>query len=113
MQDCIFCKIAKGEIPSKKIFENEVILAFYDLDPKAPFHILLIPKQHIDSAADITASNSALVAQIFETAAQIAAEQGLESGFRVVTNCGADAGQSVQHLHFHMLAGRTFIWPPG
>lgn len=113
MSDCIFCKIAAGEIPSTKVYEDETVLAFLDLDPQAPQHILLIPKTHIQSAADITAANSAVVAHIFEVAAKIAAEKGFSEGFRVVTNCGEQAGQSVKHLHFHLLAGRDFTWPPG
>ncbi len=113
MSDCIFCKIAAGEIPSTKVYEDDTVLAFLDLDPQAPQHILLIPKTHIQSAADITAANSAVVAHIFEVAAKIAAEKGFSDGFRVVTNCGEQAGQSVKHLHFHLLAGRDFTWPPG
>lgn len=113
MSDCIFCKIAAGEIPSTKVYEDDTVLAFLDLDPQAPQHILLIPKTHIQSAADITAANSAVVAHIFEVAAKIAAEKGFSEGFRVVTNCGEQAGQSVKHLHFHLLAGRDFAWPPG
>ena len=113
MSDCIFCKIAAGEIPSRKVYEDETVLAFYDLDPQAPEHILLIPKTHIASAAEITPKNSGLVAHIFEVAAEIAAQKGFADGFRVVTNCGESAGQSVKHLHFHLLAGRDFTWPPG
>ena len=113
MSDCIFCKIAAGEIPSTKVYEDDTVLAFLDLDPQAPQHILLIPKTHIQSAADITAANSAVVAHIFEVAAKIAAKKGFSDGFRVVTNCGEQAGQSVKHLHFHLLAGRDFTWPPG
>ena len=113
MSDCIFCKIAAGEIPATKVYEDDTVLAFLDLDPQAPQHILLIPKTHIQSAADITAANSAVVAHIFEVAAKIAAEKGFSEGFRVVTNCGEQAGQSVKHLHFHLLAGRDFTWPPG
>lgn len=111
--DCIFCKIAAGEIPSNKVFENEHVVAFHDLDPQAPVHILIIPKQHIASAQQINAQNSAVLGQIFETAAQIAAQQGLQNGFRIVNNCGADGGQTVQHLHFHLLGGRSMQWPPG
>lgn len=113
MDGCIFCKIAAGEIPSAKVYEDDTVLAFRDLDPQAPFHVLLIPKEHIACAADITAANSGTVAHIFEAAAEIARENGLDSGFRIVTNCGESAGQSVMHLHFHMLAGRDFTWPPG
>ncbi len=111
--DCIFCKIVAGEIPSNKVFENEHVVAFHDLDPQAPVHILIIPKQHIASAQQINAQNSAVLGQIFEAAAQIAAQQGLQNGFRIVNNCGADGGQTVQHLHFHLLGGRSMQWPPG
>ena len=111
--DCLFCKIAAGEIPSTKVFENDDVLAFRDIDPQAPFHVIIIPKTHIASAAEITAENSALAAKIFEAAAAIAAEQKLEKGFRIVTNCGEEGGQTVGHLHFHMLAQRNLSWPPG
>lgn len=111
--DCIFCKIAAGEIPSKKAYEDDQVLAFYDLDPQAPVHVLIIPKAHIPSAAAITPENSAVVAHIFEVAAQLSVELGLGDGFRVVTNAGEAAGQTVPHLHFHLLGGRDFTWPPG
>lgn len=111
--DCIFCKIANGEIPSRKAYEDDAVLAFYDLDPQAPTHVLIIPKQHIQSVAQITAENSAVVAHIFEVAAKLSAEFGLKDGFRIVSNCGESAGQSVPHLHFHLLGGRDFTWPPG
>ncbi len=113
MSDCIFCKIAAGEIPSRKAYEDETVLAFYDLDPQAPVHVLVIPKAHIPSAAAVTPNNSAVVAHIFEVIARLADELGLKDGFRVVTNCGVSAGQSVPHLHFHLLGGRDFTWPPG
>lgn len=113
MSDCLFCKIAAGEIPSKKVYEDEQVYAFYDIDPQAPVHVLLIPKTHIASAAEITAENSAVVAHIFEVAAQIAKELGLDDGFRIVSNCGDSAGQTVKHLHFHLMGGRTFTWPAG
>ncbi len=113
MSDCIFCKIAAGEIPSNKAYEDDKVLAFFDLEPQAPTHILIIPKAHIQSAAQIDESNSALVAHIFEVAAKVAKEQGLDNGYRIVTNCGVSAGQSVPHLHFHLLGGRDFTWPPG
>ena len=113
MSDCIFCKIAAGEIPSRKAYEDETVLAFYDLDPQAPVHVLVIPKTHIPSAAAVTPDNSAVVAHIFEVIAKLADELGLKDGFRVVTNCGVSAGQSVPHLHFHLLGGRVFTWPPG
>ena len=111
--DCLFCKIAAGEIPSKKLYEDDKVLAFYDIDPKAPVHFLVIPKAHIQSAAAVTPQNSEIVSYIFEVIAKLAAELNLESGFRVVTNIGEDAGQSVPHLHFHVLAGRSLAWPPG
>ncbi len=114
MSDCLFCKIAAGEIPSDKIYEDDKVLAFNDIDPQAPVHFLVIPKEHIKSSAEITADNSFIVAHIFEVIAKIAAQKGIsENGFRVVTNCGKDGGQTVGHLHFHVLAGRNIGWPPG
>ncbi len=111
--DCLFCKIIAGEIPCSKVFEDDKVLSFKDIDPQAPFHILIIPKEHIPSAAAIDGQNSGVVAHIFEVAAQIAKENTLDGGYRLVTNSGADAGQTVGHLHFHMLAGRSLAWPPG
>lgn len=111
--DCIFCKIAAGEIPSTKVYEDDTVVAFNDLEPQAPVHVLIIPKEHIASAAEINESNSAVVAHIFEVAAKIAAEKGLKDGFRIVNNCGDSAGQSVKHLHFHLMGGRDFGWPAG
>ena len=111
--DCIFCKIVNGEIPSNKAYEDDKVLAFYDLEPQAPVHILIIPKEHIACAADITPENSAVVAHIFEVAAIIAKEKGLDDGFRIVNNCGESAGQTVKHLHFHRMGGRSFGWPAG
>lgn len=110
--DCIFCKILKGEIPSSKVYEDDLVFAFNDIEPQAPVHILIIPKNHIASAADITAENSAVVAHIFEVAAKIAKEKGLD-GYRIVNNCGDSAGQTVKHLHFHLMGGRDFGWPAG
>ena len=104
--DCIFCKIAAGEIPSTKVYEDEKVLAFRDIAPMAPTHILVIPKTHIGSVAEITADNADLVAHIFTLIPKIAKEEGLDSGYRVVSNCGPDAGQTVQHLHFHILGGK-------
>ena len=104
--DCIFCKIAAGEIPSTKVYEDEKVLAFRDIAPMAPTHILVIPKAHIGSVAEITADNADLVAHIFTLIPKIAKEEGLENGYRVVSNCGADAGQTVHHLHFHILGGK-------
>ena len=113
MEDCIFCKIAAGEIPSEKVYENEYVYAFKDIDPQAPFHVIVIPKKHIKSAADITPENSIEVAKIFEAISEIAATEKLEKGFRVVNNCGSDGGQTVNHMHFHLLARRNLQWPPG
>ena len=106
MENCLFCKIVKGVIPSNKVYEDETVLAFRDIAPMAPTHILVIPKTHIPSVDGVTAENSAVVAHIFEVIPQIAKAEGLENGYRVVSNCGADAGQTVQHLHFHILGGR-------
>ncbi|MGI6264952.1 MAG: histidine triad nucleotide-binding protein [Acutalibacteraceae bacterium] len=103
--DCLFCKIAAGEIPSTKVYEDDDVLAFRDIDPQAPTHILVIPKTHIDSVAAITPENAPVVARIFEVIAKIAGEQNV-GDFRVVSNCGPMAGQTVHHLHFHILAGR-------
>lgn len=106
MSDCLFCKIVAGEIPSTKVYEDEKVLAFRDIAPQAPTHILVIPKTHIASVAEITADNSAIVAHIFEVIAKVAAAEGLKDGYRVVSNCGDHAGQTVHHLHFHILGGK-------
>ena len=107
MDNCLFCKIAAGEIPSSKVYEDDQVLAFRDIAPQAPVHILVIPKEHISSAAAITAENSDLAAACLEAAAKIAAQEKLDSGFRLISNCGADAGQTVPHLHVHILAGKA------
>ena len=107
MSDCLFCKIIAGIIPSTKVYEDETVFAFRDIAPQAPTHILVIPKVHIPSVDGISAENSAVVAHIFEVIPQIAKAEGLENGYRVVSNCGADAGQTVHHLHFHILGGKT------
>lgn len=112
MDNCLFCKIIKGDIPSNKVYEDELCYAFYDIDPQAPTHFLVIPKEHIVSAGAVTEENSAVVGHIFAVIAKLAKELGLES-FRVVSNCGEQAGQSVFHLHFHVLSGRDMTWPPG
>jgi len=112
MSDCLFCKIAAGEIPSNKVYEDDLCYAFYDIAPQAPTHFLVIPKAHIPSAAAVTAENSAVVGHIFEVIARITKDLGIES-FRVVSNIGEQAGQSVFHLHFHVLGGRDMTWPPG
>ncbi len=106
MSDCLFCKIIKGEIPSTKVYEDELVYAFRDIAPQAPTHILVIPKEHIACVAEINEKNSAVVSHIFEVIAKIAKAEGLEDGYRVVSNCGADAGQTVFHLHFHILGGK-------
>ncbi len=111
--DCLFCKIAAGEIPSTPYYSDDYVYAFADIDPQAPFHAIIIPREHLASAAEIAAENSAVIAKVFEAAAKIAVEQGLENGFRIVNNCGADGGQTVGHIHFHMLAKRSLAWPPG
>ena len=103
---CLFCKIVAGEIPSTKVYEDDQVLAFRDIAPQAPTHILVIPKAHIASVAEITAENSAVISHIFEIIPQIAKAEGLDEGFRVVSNCGDHAGQTVHHLHFHILGGK-------
>ena len=104
--NCLFCKIIAGDIPSAKVYEDETVYAFRDIAPQAPTHILVVPKAHIADCNGITAENSAVVAHIFEVIPQIAAAEGLETGYRVVSNCGEDAGQTVPHLHFHILGGK-------
>lgn len=106
MSDCIFCKIVDGSIPSKKVYEDEKILAFYDLEPQAPVHVLVIPKQHICCANKIDESNVDVIAHIFTKIPQIASDLGLENGYRIVNNCGEDGCQSVKHVHFHILGGK-------
>ena len=104
--NCLFCKIIAGDIPSTKVYEDETVFAFRDIAPQAPTHILVVPKAHMDSCNAVTAENSAVVAHIFEVIPQIAKAEGLDNGYRVVSNCGADAGQTVNHLHFHILGGK-------
>ncbi|MEF9969483.1 MAG: histidine triad nucleotide-binding protein [Ruthenibacterium sp.] len=111
--DCLFCKMAAGEIPVNKVYEDDTVLAFYDIDPQAPVHFLVIPKQHIASPACITEENAALIGHIYAVIAQLAQKLELFNGYRVVSNCGKDGGQSVPHLHFHVLAKRSLKWPPG
>lgn len=114
MEDCIFCKIVKGEIPSEKVYEDDLVLAFNDLTPQAPIHTLIIPKEHIASANDVDDKNSKLIGHIIAIASKIAKEQGFDKdGYRIVNNCGRDGGQTVNHIHFHVLAGRGLQWPPG
>ncbi|WP_027633976.1 histidine triad nucleotide-binding protein [Clostridium hydrogeniformans] len=114
MENCIFCKIVGGEIPCSKIYEDDKVLAFKDINPEAPVHILVIPKEHIQSANEINEKNSHIVAHIFTVVNKIAEEQGIkESGYRIVNNCGDHGGQTVGHIHFHVLGGRNLTWPPG
>ncbi len=114
MEDCIFCKIIKGEIPSEKIYEDDMLFSFKDIEPAAPVHVLIIPKKHIDSINDLTEEDSKIIAHIYLVAKQIAVKLGIdEKGYRIVTNCGEEAGQTVHHVHFHLLGGRSFAWPPG
>ena len=118
MSDCLFCKIIKGDIPSKKVYEDELCYAFYDIDPQAPVHFLVIPKEHIPSCGEITKENSTVASHSCEVISKVileldeASEPSL-ADFRVVSNAGPRAGQSVPHLHFHVLAGRDMTWPPG
>ena len=105
--DCLFCKIIGGDIPSAKVYEDEYVYAFRDINPQAPVHVLVVPKEHICCARAVNESNSLYVAKCFEAIAKIAKAEGLDSGFRVISNCGADAGQTVEHLHFHILAGKN------
>ncbi len=114
MADCLFCKIVKGEIPSTKVYEDEKVYAFNDVSPEAPVHVLIVPKEHIASANDLSEENISIVSDIMLAAKKIAEEKGIsEKGYRIVNNCGEDGGQSVKHLHFHLLGGRSLAWPPG
>lgn len=114
MNDCIFCKIAAGEIPAQKVFEDDSVIAFKDLSPKAPVHVLIVPKKHIQSVAAFTADDKDLAAHIFvDVVPKLAAELNVADGFRLVMNTGDDGGQTVNHLHVHMLGGRKMTWPPG
>ena len=111
--DCLFCKIIAGEIPSKKIYEDEKVYVFYDIDPQAPVHFLVVPKEHISGPSAVTEQNASVVGHIYSVIAQLAKELHLDKGYRVVANCGEEGGQTVGHLHFHVLAGRMLSWPPG
>ncbi len=114
MSDCIFCKIVKGDIPSARVYEDEELYAFKDIGPQAPTHLLIVPKRHIPTLNDLTGSDGPLMGRLLVAASRIAREQGLsEKGFRIVANCLESAGQSVFHVHFHLLGGRAFRWPPG
>lgn len=114
MEDCIFCKIVKGEIPCEKIYEDDMVLSFKDINPGAPVHVLVIPKKHISSLNEVNEENSKVIAHIFVTAKEIVKKLGVdETGYRIVSNCGEDGGQTVPHVHFHILGGRLLQWPPG
>ena len=105
--DCIFCKIVKGDIPSNKVYEDDTVLAFHDIAPQMPVHVIVIPKMHIASAAEVNEENSAVIGHIFEVIPKIAKDLGLDNGFRIINNCGKDGGQTVGHIHFHILGGKT------
>ena len=113
MGDCIFCKIVAGEIPSKKVLEDDDVVAFHDLNPQAPVHVLVIPRRHIASLGDAGEEDQALLGRVLMATRKLADELGVAAGYRVVNNCGASAGQSVFHIHFHLLGGRPMAWPPG
>ena len=114
MTDCLFCKMVSGEITPDTVYEDDDILAFKDINPQAPLHVLIIPKAHIATVNDLSDANAATVGRLFLTAKQIAADNGLtEPGYRLVMNCNADAGQTVFHIHLHLLGGRPMTWPPG
>lgn len=114
MEECIFCKIISGEIPCKKVYEDDMVLSFEDINPASPVHVLIIPKKHIKSLNDISDEDSKLIAHIFSVGKDIAKKLNIdEKGYRIVMNCGEDGGQEVKHLHFHLLGGKKFSWPPG
>ncbi len=111
--DCLFCRMASGDIPVPKVHEDDLVFAIRDINPQAPTHVLIMPVAHVGSAAELTEAHGGLLGRLFETAARIARENGLDDGFRLVANTGPDAGQSVGHLHVHLLGGRAMAWPPG
>ncbi|NCB39368.1 MAG: histidine triad nucleotide-binding protein [Erysipelotrichia bacterium] len=113
MEQCLFCKIVAGEIPADVVYHDDSVVAFRDINPQAPVHLLVIPVQHIDRLTSEAASDGKMLSQVFSVIARLAREHGLEKGFRVVSNCGEDAGQTVPHLHFHVLGRRCLHWPPG
>ncbi len=114
IESCVFCRIAAGEIPADFVHQDDLVVAFHDITPKAPTHILLMPREHIVAAADLTDAHGTMLGRLFAAAAKLARDTGIaESGFRLVTNSGKGAGQSVPHLHFHLLGGRPMRWPPG
>jgi histidine triad (HIT) family protein len=112
--DCLFCRIVAGEVPSTRVHEDDLVIAFRDIAPRAPTHILVIPRRHVASAADLTEADGPLLGRLFAVAAEIARDQGIaEGGYRIVTNVGRWGGQTVDHLHLHLMGGRPFVWPPG
>jgi histidine triad (HIT) family protein len=112
--DCLFCRIVAGEIPSEKLYEDDVVVAIRDIAPRAPTHILLLPRRHIQSAAELTEEDAPMLGRLFAVAAQLARDGGIaDSGYRLVSNVGRWGGQSVDHLHVHLMGGRAFAWPPG
>ncbi len=114
MPDCLFCKIAAGDIPAKRVYEDDDTVAFRDINPQAPTHILVIPRKHLTSLSHLSEAEDALVGRLIRIAAQLARQEGIAGrGYRLVANCGDDAGQSVEHVHFHLLGGRAMSWPPG
>lgn len=113
MNDCIFCKIVSGEIPSKRAYEDDEVIAFHDIDGKAPVHILIVPKKHIASVSDTSESDMGIYGKLINAAKNIAATNAMEAGYRLVINNGNDGGQTVEHLHVHLLGGRRMNWPPG
>jgi len=111
--DCLFCRIVAGEIPATKVHEDDVVLAIRDINPQAPTHVLLMPRQHVASAADLSEADTPLLGRLFSAAADLARSEGLDGGWRLVVNVGPDGGQTVDHLHLHLLGGRRMHWPPG
>ncbi len=111
--DCLFCRIAAGEIPATRVHEDDLVVAIRDIHPQAPTHVLVLSREHVASAADLTEASGPLLARLFAVSADLARREGLEGGWRLVTNVGADGGQSVAHLHLHLLGGRAMGWPPG
>ncbi|SHI01960.1 histidine triad (HIT) family protein [Clostridium collagenovorans DSM 3089] len=113
MENCIFCKILKGEIPSEKVYEDEKVYAFKDINPEAPVHVLIIPKKHISSANELTEENKEVIGDVYYAAQKIAKELGIaDKGYRIINNCGEDGGQTVFHIHFHLMGGKKLNWPP-
>lgn len=114
MDDCIFCKIIKGEIPCNLVFEDDKVICFKDINPEAPVHVLIVPKKHIESLNSLTDEDTAIISHIYKVAKDVVKDLNVDNtGYRIVTNCGEDGGQSVNHVHFHVLGGRKLQWPPG